>query len=120
MTFVFFNKKGICINFIQRGLRTLNDDCKRIRLLKWLFPFWERWQNFKKKNILERVNQGVRNAGAKGIYEGWKKGISDDRNRTLNKHKDIVTCLNSKMKISEICRLTGKHRATVYKVKVLI
>jgi len=70
--------------------------------------------------IKERCRGGIEFAKANGIYAGRKKGTSDDRNRTLNKHRDIVTCLNSKMKISEICRLTGKHRNTVSKVKSLI
>jgi DNA invertase Pin-like site-specific DNA recombinase len=70
--------------------------------------------------IKERCRGGIEFAKANGIYVGRKKGTTDDRNRTLNKHRDIVTCLNSKMKISEICRLTGKHRNTVSKVKSLI
>ncbi len=70
--------------------------------------------------IKERCKGGIAIAKSKGIYEGRKKGTTDDRNRTLKKHQDVVTCLNSKMKISEICRLTGKHRATVYKVKELL
>ncbi len=67
--------------------------------------------------IKERCRGGIEVAKAKGIYVGRKKGTTDDRNRTLRKHQDIVTCLNSKMKVTDICKLTGKHRATVYKVK---
>ena len=69
--------------------------------------------------IKERCRGGIEVAKANGIYGGRKKGTTDDRNRTLEKHQDIVTCLNSKMKVAEICKLTGKHRATVYKVKEL-
>lgn len=69
--------------------------------------------------IKERCRGGIEVAKAKGIYTGRKKGTTDDRNRTLEKHQDIVTCLNSKMKVAEICKLTGKHRSTVYKVKEL-
>jgi len=70
--------------------------------------------------IKERCKGGIEVAKAKGIYVGRKKGTTDDRNRTLKKHQDIVVCLASKMKIADICRLTGKHRATVYKVKELL
>ena len=70
--------------------------------------------------IKERCKGGINIAKAKGIYTGRKKGTTDDRNRTLKKHQDIVTCLESKMKIADICRITGKNRTTVYKVKVLI
>lgn len=67
--------------------------------------------------IKERCKGGIEVAKAKGVYIGRKKGTKDDRNRILKKHGDIVTCLNSKMKISDIARLTNKHRATIYKVK---
>jgi DNA invertase Pin-like site-specific DNA recombinase len=67
--------------------------------------------------IKERCKGGIEVAEAKGIYIGRKNGTTDDRNRTLKKHQDIVDCLNANMKIFVICRLTGKHRATVYKVK---
>ena len=70
--------------------------------------------------IKERCRGGIEVAKAKGIYVGRKKGTTDDRNRTLNKHQDIVTCLNSKMKVTDICKLTGKHRNTVKKVKSLL
>lgn len=70
--------------------------------------------------IKERCKGGIAVGKANGIYQGRKKGTTDDRNRTLKKHQDIVTCLNSKMKGADICRLTGKHRATIQKVKDLL
>jgi DNA invertase Pin-like site-specific DNA recombinase len=70
--------------------------------------------------IKERCRGGIEVAKAKGIYIGRKKGTTDDRNRTLKKHQDILTCLYSKMKASDICKLTGKNRATVYKVRKLL
>ena len=70
--------------------------------------------------IKERCKGGIAIGKANGIYQGRKKGTTDDRNRTLKKHQDIVTCLNSKMKVADICRLTGKHRVTIQKVKDLL
>ena len=70
--------------------------------------------------IKERCKGGINIAKAKGIYTGRKKGTTDDRNRTLKKHQDIVTCLESKMKIADICRITGKNRITVGKVRQLL
>jgi DNA invertase Pin-like site-specific DNA recombinase len=70
--------------------------------------------------IRERCKGGIEIAKSNGIYLGRKKGTVDDRNRTLKKHQDILTCLNAKMKIADICRLTGKHRTTIYKVKALL
>ena len=70
--------------------------------------------------IKERCRGGIEVAKSNGIYIGRKKGTIDDRNRTLKKHQDIVTCLNSKMKVADICRLTGKHRTTICKVKAIL
>ena len=70
--------------------------------------------------IKERCKGGIAIGKANGIYTGRKKGTTDDRNRTLKKHQDIVTCLNSKMKVADIGRITGKHRATISKVKALL
>ena len=70
--------------------------------------------------IKERCRGGIELAKSNGVYIGRKKGTIDDRNRTLKKHLDIVTCLKSKMKVSDICRLTGKHRMTIQKVKQII
>jgi DNA invertase Pin-like site-specific DNA recombinase len=70
--------------------------------------------------IKERCKGGIAVAKSKGIYTGRKKGTTDDRNRTLNKHQDIVTCLNTKMKVADICKVTGKHRNTIKKVKSIL
>lgn len=70
--------------------------------------------------IKERCQGGIAVAKAKGIYTGRIKGTTDDRNRTLKKHHDIVTCLGSKMKLADICRLTGKHRSTIQKVRAMM
>ena len=70
--------------------------------------------------IKERCKGGIEVAKSNGIYVGRKKGTVDDRNRTLKKHSDIVTCIKSKMKVTDICRITGKHRGTVKKVKDLL
>lgn len=75
---------------------------------------------FERKNILERVNQGVRNAKAKGVYQGRKKGTVDSRAKVLQKHKDIVECLESGMNVSSISRVLNKNRATIYKVKNIL
>ena len=74
------------------------------------------------KNIInERTQQGREIAKAKGnVYNGRKKGTLDSRDKVLKKHSDIVKCLNSNMKISDISNVTNKTRATIYKVKSMI
>lgn len=70
--------------------------------------------------IRERCRGGIDAAKKNAVYVGRKKGTTDDRNKVLKKHNDIVTCLQLKMKVSDISRLTQKTRATVYKVKKML
>jgi DNA invertase Pin-like site-specific DNA recombinase len=70
--------------------------------------------------IKDRCRGGIYAAQKAGIYTGRKKGTTDDRNKVLRKHNDIVTCLQSKMKVSDISRLTKKTRVTIYKVKKML
>ena len=63
---------------------------------------------------------GIDLAKKNAVYVGRKKGTTDDRNKVLKKHNDIVTCLQSKMKVSDISRITEKTRATIYKVKKML
>lgn len=67
--------------------------------------------------IKEKFRVRIEVAKSNGIYLGRKKGTTDDRNRTLKNHNDIVVCLESKMKIADIVKITGKHRNTVSKGK---
>jgi DNA invertase Pin-like site-specific DNA recombinase len=73
-----------------------------------------------KKTISERCKQGIEIAKAKGLYEGRKKGTTDSRQKTLDKHSDVVLCLNKRMSVNETAKLTKKTRVTVYKVKAIL
>jgi DNA invertase Pin-like site-specific DNA recombinase len=70
--------------------------------------------------IKDRCRGGIDAAQKAGIYTGRKRGSTDDRNKVLKKHNDIVTCLQSKMKVADISRITEKTRATIYKVKKML
>jgi DNA invertase Pin-like site-specific DNA recombinase len=72
-----------------------------------------------KKTIAERCKQGIELAKSKGLYQGRKVGTKDSRDKILEKHADIVKLLNYKVKISEIAKVTGKTRVTIYKVKAI-
>jgi DNA invertase Pin-like site-specific DNA recombinase len=73
-----------------------------------------------KKTIAERCKQGIEIAKSKGLYTGRKKGTVDNREKILSKHSDIVLCLNQNMNVTDVSEVTGKTRATVYKVKKVL
>jgi len=73
-----------------------------------------------RKMIKERTKQGIEIRKANGGYKGRVKGSKDDRDKILKKHIDVVTCLEGNMNITDIAKVTGKTRATIYKVKNLL
>jgi DNA invertase Pin-like site-specific DNA recombinase len=73
-----------------------------------------------RETIKERCAQGIAVAKSEGKYPGRQIGTKDNRTKVLSKHSDIVLCLNQKMKISDIARVTNKTRATIYKVKKVV
>lgn len=70
--------------------------------------------------IKETQRQGIELRKAKGLYVGRKTGTTDNRVKTLTKHKDIVLLLEKKVKTTDIVNLTGKTRPTIYKVKKML
>jgi DNA invertase Pin-like site-specific DNA recombinase len=73
-----------------------------------------------KEIITERCKQGIEIAKSKGLYTGRKIGTVDNREKILSKHSDIVLCLNQNMNVTDVSEVTGKTRATVYKVKKVL
>ena len=73
-----------------------------------------------KKTIAERCKQGIEIAKSKGLYTGRKPGTTDNREKILSKHSDVVLCLNQNMNITDTSEVTGKTRATIYKVKKVL
>ena len=73
------------------------------------------------RNIIkETQRQGIELRKSKGLYVGRKTGTTDNREKTLTKHKDIVLLLEKKVKTTDIVNLTGKTRPTIYKVKKML
>ena len=58
----------------------------------------------------ERQRQGIEAANEKNKYTGRKSVINKDRIKTVEKYKDLG------VSVTEIARITGKSRSTIYKV----
>ena len=66
-TIDFFNKKGICINFIQQGLKTLNDDGTENPIAKMTISILGVVAEMERNLIKERQKEGIFIAKAKGV-----------------------------------------------------
>ena len=65
---------------------------------------------FETARRLERQRQGIEAAKQKNKYKGRKSVITQDLIQSVEKYKDLG------VSITEIARITGKSRSTIYKV----
>jgi DNA invertase Pin-like site-specific DNA recombinase len=117
-TIDFFNKKGICINFIQQGLKTLNDDGTENPIAKMTISILGVVAEMERNLIKERQKEGIFIAKAKGVYKGRAKGSLVSNLDFLNKPKvkKAIEYLNNGMKGVEVSKLTGLHQNTISKI----
>jgi DNA invertase Pin-like site-specific DNA recombinase len=121
-TIAFFNKKGICIHFIQQGIKTLNEDGTENPISKMIISILGVVAEMERNLIRERQAEGVAIAKANGIYKGRAKGTSESNLDFVNKPKvkKAIDYLNSGMKSVEVNKLTGLHPNTITKIKKLL
>lgn len=113
-----FNKKGICLNITQQGLKTLNEDGKENPIAKLTISILGVVAEMERNLIKERQMEGVVIAKAKGVYKGRVKGSVDSNLNFLNKPrvKKALEYLKNGMKGVEVSKLTGLHQNTISKI----
>ena len=65
---------------------------------------------FETARRLERQRQGIEAAKQKNKYKGRKSVLTQDLIKTVEKYKNLG------VSVTEIARITGKSRSTIYKV----
>lgn len=120
-TIAYFNKKGICIHFIQQGIKTLNDDGTENPISKMIISILGVVAEMERNLIKERQAEGVAIAKAKGVYKGRANGTKESYLVFLNKPKVklAIDYLNKGMKSVEVHKLTKLHPNTITKIKKL-
>ncbi len=118
-TCAYFNKKGICIHFIQQGIKTLNDDGTENPISKMIISILGVVAEMERNLIKERQAEGVAIAKAKGVYKGRANGTKESYLDFLNKPKVklAIDYLNKGMKNVEVHKLTQLHPNTITKIK---
>lgn len=117
-TISYFNKKGICIHFIQQGLRTLNDDGTENQISKMIISILGVVAEMERNLIKERQKEGIAIARANGVYKGRKIGTSTSTLDFLNKPKNKIAVERLKLglKKTEVAKITGLHINTITKI----
>ena len=121
-TIAYFNKKGICIHFIQQGIKTLDDDGAENPISKMIISILGVVAEMERNLIKERQAEGVAIAKANGIYKGRAKGTTLTTLDFLNKPKvkKAIEYINNGMKGVEVQKLVGLHPNTITKIKKLL
>lgn len=118
-TIAYFNQKGICIDFIQQGIKTLNDDGSENPISKMIISILGVVAEMERNLIKERQAEGVAIAKAKGVYKGRVKGTKESDLDFLNKprNKKALEYLENGLKAVEVQKLVGLHPNTITKIK---
>ena len=118
-TIDYFNKKGVCIHFIQQGIRTLDDDGKENQISKMIISILGVVAEMERNLIKERQAEGIAIAKANGVYKGRVKNSKESNLKFLNKPKvkKAIVFLNKGMNIAEVCRQTNLLFNTITKIK---
>ena len=118
-TIVFFNQKGICINFNQQGIKTLNEDGTENQISKMIISILGVVAEMERNLIKERQLEGIAIAKAKGTYKGRTKGTTLSNLDFLNKpiNKKAVDLIEKGYKLNEISKIINLHPNTLSKIK---
>ncbi|MDC0339337.1 recombinase family protein [Flavobacteriales bacterium] len=116
----FFKEKGVCIEFISQGLRTIDDNGNENPISKMIISILGVVGEMERNQIRERQKEGIHLAKLKGIYKGRKKGTKENKLKFLTKYKKVIDLLNKEYKGTEISSITGIHVNTISKVKKMI
>ena len=121
-TITYFNNKGICLNFIQQGIKTLNDDGTENQISKMIISVLGVVAEMERNLIRERQREGIVVAKAKGVYKGRKKGTTTSTLDFLNKPKNKIAVERLKLglKKTDVAKITGLHINTITKISKAI
>ena len=121
-TIDFFNSRGICIYFVNQGLRTLEEDGTENPISKMIISILGIVGEMERNQIKERQREGIRIAKLKGSFKGRKSGTQEDVLSFLSKEKNkkAVDYLKKGFKAVEVAKLTGLNVNTITKIKKVI
>jgi DNA invertase Pin-like site-specific DNA recombinase len=121
-TIHYFSSRGICIHFIQQGLKTLHTDGTENPISKLIINILGVISEMERNQIKERQYQGIQIAKARGVYKGRIEGTKEDVLTFLSKtkNKKAVELLKKGYKGTEVSKIVGIHLNTISKIKKLI
>jgi len=120
-TIHYFTTKGICIEFISQGIRTLDDEGKENAISKLIISILGTVSEMHRNQIREAQLGGIRLAKMKKVYKGRKTGSKEDTLAFLSKEKNkkALELLKKGYKGVEVVKIVGININTITKIKKL-
>jgi DNA invertase Pin-like site-specific DNA recombinase len=120
-TIHYFTERRITINFINQGLKTLDENGKENSISKLIISILGVVGEMERNQIKERQKDGIRIAKLKGLYKGRKPGNTEDVHTFLNKtkNKKVIELLKKGLSGRDAAKAAEVHYNTVTKIKKL-
>jgi len=111
-----FDNLGVTLRVDNLGLESRIDG-KPNPTFKLIVSVMANVAEMERNTLLERHQEGVALARAKGVYKGRMKGSVESDDEILSKYKEVVKFLNRKQSLRNTAKLCEVSLGTVQKVQ---
>ncbi|SIS84836.1 Site-specific DNA recombinase [Chryseobacterium ureilyticum] len=118
-TLEFLNEKKIILEVDNLGLKSLVNN-KPNSAFKLIISVMANIAEMERNSLLERQQEGIKLAIARGVYKGRTKGSKETDEQVLDKYKEVVKYLKKGQSLRDIAKLCKVSLGTVQKVKKII
>ncbi|MES2589748.1 MAG: recombinase family protein [Bacteroidota bacterium] len=120
-TLKYMTEKGIQVNFISQGLKTLDDEKKENPIAKMVIGILGIIAEMQRTQIREAQAQGIAIAKARNVYQGRKQNTKETVADFLKKPKNVKAfeLLKKGYKGTEVAKILEMSKTTIVKVNKL-
>lgn len=118
-TLEFLNEKKITLEVDNLGLKSLVNN-KPNSAFKLIISVMANIAEMERNSLLERQQEGIKLAIARGVYKGRTKGSKETDEQVLDKYKEVVKYLKKGQSLRDTAKLCKVSLGTVQKVKKII
>lgn len=118
-TLEYFNSKGVTLRVDNLGLESIVSG-KINPTFNLIISVMANIAEMERQTLLERQQEGIAIAKAKGVYKGRLKSTTETDSEVLAKYKDVVKFLKMGKSLRDVKSRCNVSLATVQKVKQVL
>lgn len=119
-TIEYFKSHDCQLTVTSMGNINLFEDGKVNYAFMMVISLYSQISEQQREEIKEKTQEGIEIAKREGKFRGRKKDTKENKDKFLNKHQDIINCVENGMSLNKIIETTKKSKPTIIKVKKLI